>query len=75
MSKIIESFGKHCSCHLQGECIKVGCFWEPCIGQAVGGEFDLVVLIGGAEERPDIRWEVSTWLRKGGDAFFLRDTR
>jgi hypothetical protein len=37
-------FGKHCSCHLQGED-----FWKPCIGQTVGGELDLMVLGGGAK--------------------------
>jgi hypothetical protein len=28
-----------------------GSFWKPYVGQVVGGELDLVVLIGGAEER------------------------
>jgi hypothetical protein len=28
----------------------VGRFWKPYLGQAVGGELDLMVLIGGAEE-------------------------
>jgi hypothetical protein len=41
-------------------------FWKPYIGQA-GGELDLMVLIGGAEERVAIQWEKSTWLRKKGD--------
>jgi hypothetical protein len=26
--KVIQPFGKHCSCHLQGECVLVGCFSE-----------------------------------------------
>jgi hypothetical protein len=51
MLKIIQRFGKHCSCHLQGEYEMVGRFSKPYIGQAPGGELDLVVLIGGAEER------------------------
>jgi hypothetical protein len=32
----------------------IGRFWQPYMGQAVGREFDLMVLIGGAEERPAI---------------------
>jgi hypothetical protein len=50
MLKIIQRFGKHCCCHLQGECVVVGPFWKSYIGQAVGCELDLMVLIGGAEE-------------------------
>jgi hypothetical protein len=26
----------------------LGEFWQPYIGQSVGGEFDMIVLIGGA---------------------------
>jgi hypothetical protein len=43
---IIHCFGKHCSCHLQGE------FWKVHIRNAVGGELDVMVLIGLAEEQP-----------------------
>jgi hypothetical protein len=57
MLKIIQRFGKHCSCHLQDECVVVGRFWKSCIWQAVGGELDLTMLIGGAEERAAIQWE------------------
>jgi hypothetical protein len=57
MLRIIQCFSKHCSYHLQGECVEVGDFWKPYIGQAVGGELDLMVLIGGAEERAAIQWE------------------
>jgi hypothetical protein len=32
----------------------------------MGGELDLTVLIGGAEERDAIQWEKSTSLRKRG---------
>jgi hypothetical protein len=46
MLKIIQRFGKHCSCYLQGEYVIVGRFWKPYIGQAVGGEMYLMVLIG-----------------------------
>jgi hypothetical protein len=49
MLRIIQCFGKHHSCHLQGEYVKVGCFWKPYIGQAVGGKLDMMVLIGRAE--------------------------
>jgi hypothetical protein len=49
MLRIIR-FGKHCSCHLQGECVVVAHFWKPYIGQAVGGEMYFMVLIGAADE-------------------------
>jgi hypothetical protein len=45
----------------------VGHFWQSNIGQAVGGDFDLMVLIGGAEGHSAIQLEMSTWLRKRGD--------
>jgi hypothetical protein len=35
---VIQRFGKHYSCHLQGECVQVGLFFKPYIGQAMGGE-------------------------------------
>jgi hypothetical protein len=50
---------KHCSCHLQGEYVLVGHFWKPYIGQAVGGELDLMVLIGGAEKWAAIQLDLS----------------
>jgi hypothetical protein len=47
----------------------------PCIRLAVGGKFDLMVLIGGLEERAAIHWDMSMLLRKRGDEkHFLRDT-
>jgi hypothetical protein len=73
MLRDIQRFGKHCSCHLQAE------GWNPTnhkkIGQAVGGELYLMVLIGGAEERAAIQREKSTWLRKLGDENFFSGTR
>jgi hypothetical protein len=42
MLKIVQNFGKHCSFHRQGECVVIGCFWKPYIGQAVCGERDMV---------------------------------
>jgi hypothetical protein len=40
-------------------------------GQAAGGELDLIVLIGGAEERAAIKWEKSMEMRKrGGEKIF-----
>jgi hypothetical protein len=42
--RIIQRFGKHCSCHLQGDYVMIGLFLE-----ALGGELDLMVLTGGAE--------------------------
>jgi hypothetical protein len=35
MLKIYQCFDRYCICHLQGEYIMVGCFWQPYIGQAV----------------------------------------
>jgi hypothetical protein len=49
-------------------------YWKLYIGQAVGGELDRMVLIGGAEEWAAVQLELSTWLRKRGDQKFLRDT-
>jgi hypothetical protein len=66
MLRIIR-FGRQCSCHLQGKCVVVGRSWKPYIGQTVGGELYLMVLIGGAEERAAIKREKSTWSRKRGD--------
>jgi hypothetical protein len=50
MLKIIQHFSKHYSFHLQDKHVMAGHFWKLYIGQAVGGKFDLMVLIGGAEE-------------------------
>jgi hypothetical protein len=53
MLSIDQYFGKHCSCHLQGECV-VGRVLET-----LGSELDLMVLIGGTEEWAIIQWERS----------------
>jgi hypothetical protein len=74
MLKVIQRFGKHCNCHLQGEYVLVGCFWEPHIGQEVGGEWDAKNLIGGAEERAAIQLVISSWLRRRGAENILRGT-
>jgi hypothetical protein len=60
MLRIIQRFGKHCGCHLQGECVVVGRFWKPYIGQVVDGKLDFMVLIGGAEEQTAVQWKMST---------------
>jgi hypothetical protein len=39
MLNVIQRFGKHPSCHLQGECLLVGCFWKPYIEQVISGEW------------------------------------
>jgi hypothetical protein len=53
MLRIIRRFGTHCSCHLQGECVLVGRFWKPYMGQAESGELDLMALIGGERQSRD----------------------
>lgn len=42
MLKIIQCFGKHCSCHLQGKYVIVWCFSSLVL--KVGGELDETVL-------------------------------
>jgi hypothetical protein len=51
MFKVIQSFGKHSSCHLQGEYILVECFLEAYVEQAVGGEWEVCDKTGVAECR------------------------
>jgi hypothetical protein len=47
MLRVIQHFGKHCSCHLQGVCLLAEyCGRGLYIGQAVGGECDVKNLIG-----------------------------
>jgi hypothetical protein len=53
MLRIIQRFGKHCSCYLQGEYVMIGRFLKPYMGQAVGDELGLMVLIGGAHLQLD----------------------
>jgi hypothetical protein len=48
MLRIIQSFGKHFSCHLQGECVEAGRF-DAFLGQPVSGELNFMVLIGAAK--------------------------
>jgi hypothetical protein len=50
MLEVIQRFGKHCNCHLQGEYVLVGRFWKPCMWKAVGGKWDMMDLIGRAGE-------------------------
>jgi hypothetical protein len=50
MSKITQRFGKHCSFHLQDEYVMLGHSWKSYIGETVGEEFDLMVLIDAAVE-------------------------
>jgi hypothetical protein len=45
MLKVIQCFGKHYSCHLQGEYLLIRRFWKPNIGQALGGEWDVADMI------------------------------
>jgi hypothetical protein len=48
--KIIQRFGTHCSCHLQGEYVLAEQFLGA-LYREVDGELDLISLIGGAEEQ------------------------
>jgi hypothetical protein len=57
MWRIVQRFSKHCSCYLQGECVVVGRFWKPFIGQALGGGLDLMVPTRGAEVWAEIQWQ------------------
>jgi hypothetical protein len=43
--------------------VLVGHVWKPYTGQAVGGGWDVMNMIGGAEERAAIQLVISTWLR------------
>jgi hypothetical protein len=49
----------------------VGHFLEDFIGQAVGSEWDMMDLIGGAGAQTAIQLAMSTWLRKSVDQKFL----
>jgi hypothetical protein len=62
--KIFKRFGKHCSCHLQGECL-----WE-CKG-AVIVEWEVSDVIGRAEVLDDFQRGESTCFKKGGDEMKL----
>jgi hypothetical protein len=66
-----RTFRKTLHCHLHGECVVGGRFWNTYIGQAVSGKLDLMVLIFGAEERAAVQLEISMGLRKRGDQQFL----
>jgi hypothetical protein len=50
MLKIFQCFNKHCSCHLQGECVLGGVNdRKPYIDQVVGGEWNVKDVIGRQE--------------------------
>jgi hypothetical protein len=49
MLRIIQHFGKHCSCHLQSEYVVAGYFWNLYIGQTEREELELMVLTREAE--------------------------
>jgi hypothetical protein len=49
MLRNIQRIGKHNRCRLTSECVVIGRFWKPYIGQVVGGKLDLMVLIGEAD--------------------------
>jgi hypothetical protein len=45
--KVIQRFDNHFSCHLQGEYVDWR-FWMPYMGHALGCEWDMTYVIGGA---------------------------
>jgi hypothetical protein len=60
MLKVIQRFGKQCSCHLQGESVLFWSFWKPFIEQALGGWLYVTNMIGGTEERCAVKSENRT---------------
>jgi hypothetical protein len=66
MLKVIQCFGKHCSCHLQGEYDG-----RPFFGRQAGGKWDMTDLTGGVGEQAAIQLAMNMWLRKRGDEKFL----
>jgi hypothetical protein len=61
MFLVIQHFGKHYSCLLEGKYVDCGHFWKSYFGQVVGTKKEFMVLIGGAEEWAAIQWEKSMW--------------
>jgi hypothetical protein len=59
MLKIIEHFSKNCIFCLQSEYVMVGRFWQPSVGQTVGDELHLMMLISGPERQAAIQLEMS----------------
>jgi hypothetical protein len=51
----------------------VGHFWKPYTEQAVGDKWDVLNLIGGAEDQAAIQLVMNTQLRKRGDEKFYKD--
>jgi hypothetical protein len=49
--RVIQCFFKRFSCHLQGEYVSLGHFWQAYVVQAMGGTLDVMELICGAEEQ------------------------
>jgi hypothetical protein len=70
--KVIQHFGKHCSCYLQSEYLKAGSFWQPYKGQAMGSKLDVMELTGEVKQQAAIQQEMSTWVRKSGNKNILR---
>jgi hypothetical protein len=46
--RIMQRVVACCSCHIQGQCVVVGHFWNHYTGQVVSGGLDLMGLIFGA---------------------------
>jgi hypothetical protein len=44
MLRVIQRFGEHFSCHLQGEYVLIGRFWQPYVVQGVDEALDVMEL-------------------------------
>jgi hypothetical protein len=67
------TFGKYCSCYLQGKYVLICLFfsWKTCVGQAVGGEWDVTNLIDGEEELTADQVVTRTWPKEKRDEKFF----
>jgi hypothetical protein len=68
MLRVVQCFGKHFSCHLQGDCSLIvtnqACngwsFLADLLRHGVDGALDVMELIGGTEEQAAIQYKMST---------------
>jgi hypothetical protein len=65
MFSIIHRFGKHCSCHLQGECEVVERLLKPYIGQAVDGQ---LMMEAASTSETSVNFYQTTWSNNPEDS-------